>query len=541
MDTRELKGQTSLEEAVLVLRRRWWLVLLCVVVAGGAAFGFSSEQQKKYTASSQILFQDQNFSQQLFGSNFINPNVDPVAQQATNISLASLPAVAARTAGSLHIPAGLVASEVSVSSVGQSNLASVNATDPRPARAAKIANAYARQYVVFRQQADRAAILTALRQVNRQLAKLAAGARTGTVGQELQTRANDLGVLASLQTGDVQVAQLASVPTSPSSPKTKRNAALGALLGLLLGLGLAFLLQRLDRRVREPRELEEIYGVPMLAAVPESRALAAKRVALLPTADLDAIALLRTRLRYFNVDRNVRSLLITSAAPSEGKSTIAINLAIVEALSGDRSVVLFEADLRRPSAAKRLGLSSTPGTSEILSGNASLDGSLVSVEVPHRNGRHSEARLAVLPSGAIPPNPIELLSSHALIHLLNELTERFDLVVIDSPPLTLVSDAIPVVQCVSGVLVVARIGLVTRSAARHAAEQLENLNAPTLGVVANVMPRRDQAYYFGYGYEYRSKGIRRRGRTPVGAATPASEPATHYPESEWTEPTIDPD
>jgi receptor protein-tyrosine kinase len=511
------------------------------VVASAAAFGFSVAQQKQYTASSQLLFQNTNFSQQLFGSNFVNPSLDPVSEQATNLSLASLPAVADRTASALHLPAGLVSSEVSVSSVGQSNLATVSATDPLPRRAAKIANAYARQYVLFREHDDRVAIVAALRQVNGQLARLTSGELAGALGQQLQTRANDLQVLASLQTGDAQVAQTASVPTSPSSPKTKRNAALGALLGLLLGLGLAFLLQRLDRRVREPDELQEIYGVPLLASVPDSRALAAKRVALLPTSELDSVGLLRSRLRYFNVDRDLRSLLITSATAGEGKSTVAINLAIVEAMSGDRSVLLFDADLRRPSAARRLGLSSTPGTSEILSGNASLDRSLVWVDVPHRNGNH-QANLAVLPSGAIPPNPIELLSSHALIELLNELVQRFDLVIIDSPPLTLVPDAIPVVHCVSGVLVVARIGFVIRSAARHAAEQLENLKAPTLGVVANAMPRRDRAYYYGDSYGYKGKGMAgNAGRAPIHASSRMPGQAARYPEPDWTEATIDPD
>ena len=253
--------------------------------------------------------------------------------------------------------------------------------------------------------------------------------------------------------------------------------------------------------MREPSELERVYNAPVLSIVPQSRALASERFEVLPAHDMESFALLRAHLRYFNVDRRVDSLLVTSALTAEGKSTVALNLAIVEALTGNRNVLLSELDLRRPSLANRLGIAAAPGTAEVLSGNASLEDALTRVEMPHgTNGRTRTSGFTLLPSGAIPPNPGELLSSHALTELLEALTRRFDLVVIDSPPLTLVSDAIPLVQRVGGVLVVGRMGYTTTSAARHGAQQLANLKAPTLGVVANAMPAKDRASYLGYGY-----------------------------------------
>ncbi len=499
----DLTERDDFEQALRVLRRRWTLIVLCAVLVGGAAVAFSLAQQKQYTASSSLLFSNNQFDAEIFGSSSALSIPDPVSQQATNVNLASLPTVAARTARALHLSPGLVSSEVSVSQAGQSNVANISVTDANPARAASIANTYATQYVRSRQESYRVQISAAQKLVARQISTLTPTERSNTVvGQNLLSRANQLSLLAALQTGNAEVVENASVPTSPSSPQTKRNGVLGGLIGLLLGITLAVILERLDHRLREPSELERVYSVPVLSIVPQSRALASERFEVLPAHDMESFALLRSRLRYFNVDRRVDSLLVTSALSGEGKSTVALNLAIAEALSGNRNVLLFELDLRRPSLGKRLGIAAAPGTAEVLSGNASLEDALTRVEIPHgTNGRAPTSGFALLPSGAIPPNPVELLSSHALTELLEALTRRFGLVVVDSPSLTLVSDAMPLVQRVSGVLVVVRMGHTTTSAARRGAEQLANLKAPTLGVVANAMPAKDRAYYQGYGYQ----------------------------------------
>jgi receptor protein-tyrosine kinase len=490
----------TVEQTLRVLRRRWPLVLVCVAVVAAAAVGFSLAQRKAYTASASLLFRDPGFDQKLFGTSYFVPNTDPTREAATNIDLASLPTIASRTAAELNLSAGRVRSEVSVSGVGQANVAQIEATDQSPALAARMANAYAHQYVLYRQQADRAKIAGAQRLVQEQLAHLNTPQRYGAVGQSLLNRGNQLGVLAALQTGNAEVAQAAGVPTSPTSPQTKRNGVLGGLLGLLVGLALAFGAERFDRRVRDAAELEEAYGVPVLGAVPDSESYAAAGTKALPTSDAEAFALLRARLRYFNVDRDVQSLLVTSAFPGDGKTTVALNLALAEAVAGNAKIVLLEADLRRPALARRLGIRQTPGLAEILSRNATLDSALHVVPAPgrpHRNG--STTAFSIITAGAIPPNPAELIESRAMIDLLSALTERFDLVIIDSPPTSVVSDAIPLMRLVSGVVIVSRIGLTTRDAARHLREQLTKLKASTLGVVANAMPAKGRGYY-GYGY-----------------------------------------
>jgi succinoglycan biosynthesis transport protein ExoP len=502
MPSSDLTERSDFEQTLRVLRRRWKLIVLCAVLVGGAAVAFSLRQQPQYTASSALLFSNEDFSQEIFGSSSPLSVQDPTSQQATNLDLAALPIVTARTARVLHLSPGLVTTEVSVTQAGQSNVANISVTDPNPERAARIANTYATQYVLARKDSFRVQISAAQKLVARQISKLTPTERSQSVaGQDLISRANQLRLLAALQTGNAQVVQHASVPTSPSSPQTKRNGVLGGLIGLLLGITLAVILERRDHRLRQPSELEGVYGAPVLSVVPQSRALASERFEVLSAHDMESFALLTARLRYFNVDRRVDSLLVTSALSDEGKSTVALNLAIVEAFTGNHNVLLFELDLRRPSLGKRLGIATAPGTAEVLSGDVSLHDALTRVEMPHgTNGRTRPPSFTFLPSGAIPPNPVELLSSHALTELLETLMRRFDLVVVDSSPLTLVSDAIPLVRRVSGVLVVGRMGYTTISAARHGAEQLANLKAPTLGVVANAMPAKDRAYYLGHGY-----------------------------------------
>jgi receptor protein-tyrosine kinase len=516
--------RNALDYALLVLRRRWHIIAACLVLVTVAAIGFSLLQRPEYTASSTLLFQDTQFDQELFGTNFTPQVQDPTREAATNLSLVELPSVAARTAAVLHTTPGLIIEEVSAQSVGQANLVQVSATNPSPAYAATIANTYANQFVLFRQDADRSKLAGAQTLINSQLAKLTPTQKTSNVGISLVNRANQLGILAALQTGNAEIVEHAGIPGAPSSPQTRRNAMLGFILGLLLGIGLAFVAERRDRRVRDPEELEQVYGVPVLGSVPASTRYQISGTEPLPPAEAEAFALLRARLRYFNVDRDIRSLLVTSSIPGEGKTTVSLNLAMAEAAAGHVSVVLVEADLRRSVLGDRLHIKSAPGLAEVLSRNATVDEALREVTVPGRTNGNAST-FAFMPAGAVPPNPAELLESRAMIELLSELVERFELVIIDSPPTGVVSDAIPLMRLVSGVVIVGRINRTTRDAARHLHDQLTNLQAPALGVVANadLVASRD---YYGYGYlsdNYVSDESKTNGAEPPASQNGAGE------------------
>jgi capsular exopolysaccharide synthesis family protein len=213
--------------------------------------------------------------------------------------------------------------------------------------------------------------------------------------------------------------------------------------------------------------------------------------------------MLRANLRYFSVDRPVRSVLVTSAAPGDGKSTVSWNLALAAAGTGAR-VLLMETDLRHPSLAASAGhLTSTPGLSTVLAGQLEFAEVIQSVVVPTRaSGRGLDRMMDVVVAGPIPPNPVDLIESERMRTVLREAEEGYDLVVVDTPPTSVVSDAIPLIREVSGVIVVTRLGKSTRESVGQLRKQLEHLNAPTLGVVVNAFKVDRGGYGYGYGYGY---------------------------------------
>lgn len=500
----------SLERALSVLRRRAPWILLCLVVVAVAAFAFSKHQTKQYTATASLVFNDQQLSQQAAGLQPVGSS-NPQAQQNTNLKLVQLGEMAQRTAALLGhgLTREKVTADLSISAQGESNIVDVAATATSPTLAATIANTYANQFVEEQQNSNHKYYASALALVEKQLRALSPKAKAGTAGLALQDRAQSLGVLAELKNGNVQIAQAATVPTSPSSPKVLRNTALGALLGLLLGLGIAFLLERLDRRIREPKDLETLYGLPLLGVVPESAELSrsARRSdgasLASPSSTAEVFYLIRAHLRYFNVDRELRTLLIASAAPGEGKTTIACNLAAATARMGSRTLLL-EADMRLPTIAQQLGIQSGPGLSDALIGSISFREATQTINLNIPSGAQlSERTLDVLVAGAaLPPNPGELTESHAMESLLEQAKSTYDLVVIDTPPLTAVSDAFPLLLKADGVVIVGRVGRNRRDVAQRLHETLVGTGAPLLGIVANGFKPRGTG---SYDYSYASK------------------------------------
>jgi len=203
------------------------------------------------------------------------------------------------------------------------------------------------------------------------------------------------------------------------------------------------------------------------------------------------------------VDREVRSLLVVSAAPGDGKTTIARNLAQASQEMGSRTLLL-EADLRRPTIATHYHVDSAPGLSELLVGAVGVEGAIRSIPIATRvNGSTTKVSLDLLGAGHPPPNPAELLESRAMADLIVWAAEHYELVVIDTPPVAVVSDAIPLLRKVDGVVVVSQLGKNTRDAASLLRERLVGVNAPLLGVIANgVKTKGRDGYGYGYGYGY---------------------------------------
>jgi succinoglycan biosynthesis transport protein ExoP len=495
----------DLRRVLSTLRRRAGLILGSLLVIAAVAFGISELQQKQYSASATLLFRNPGFAEDIFNSTPAPVNPRPEREAATNAKLVGLQVISKRTADKLgYLSSDEVEEMITVSPEGEAELISVTATDHDPRRAQVVANVFARQFISFRAEADKSALIKARKLAEADFNRLPPAEQNGVRGESLSRATEKLSVLASLQTGNAELVQPAQLPTSPSSPKPVLNAVLGAILGLLLGIGLAFFLERLNRRLRTPEEAQEVFRAPVIGTIPESKAIMASNqggaAPELPFLENEAFRTLRASLRYFSVDREVRSVLVTSYTANAGKSTVSWNLARVAATSARVAVV--ETDLRAPTLSQQHGLAAGPGLAELLTHQAELDDVIQSKALATgTNGisgtNHS---LDVIVSGALPPNPAELLESKTMSQALAHLGERYDLVVLDTAPIGVVSDAFPLLREVDGVIAVARMEKTTRDAAEHLREQLGRLEAPFLGVVANAVNRRRGRKKYGYGY-----------------------------------------
>jgi polysaccharide biosynthesis transport protein len=495
----------SVAQALGILRRRALWILLCAVLAAAAAYGYSKQQTKQYTATGSLSFSSNPLSQQIAGLSSGGGNSNLVAQQASNVEHVKLGDMAAKTAATLGhgLTGQKVSSSLSVSAQGESGVVAISATATSPALAAAIANTYAKQFVSEQQSSTRQFFKSALTLVNEQLARLTPAQRFGSDGVDLEERAHTLGLLSELQFGNVQIAQEALASSTPTSPKTKRNTVIGLILGLLLGLGVAFLLERLDQRIREPEELQRIYRLPMLGVVPRSSAFArsARQDGTpLPAIEAEAFGLIRAHLRFFNIDRDLRAVVIASPAPGDGKTTVARHLAEAAARLGSR-VLLLEVDLRHPTLAQQLAIAPGPGLADVLIGATSIEQAINSVALSAVPGEGVAGhKLDVLVAGSVlPPNPGELLESRAMEVVLAQAKAGYDLVVIDTPPLTAVPDAFPLLTKVDGVIIVGSVGRSRRDAAEELHRVLASSGAPLLGVIANYSPSGGPSAYPGYG------------------------------------------
>ena len=309
----------------------------------------------------------------------------------------------------------------------------------------------------------------------------------------------------SVDGGKVQLLDKAGVPGWPVSPNRRRDVMLAAALGLLLGILLAVMLDRLDNSIRSPEEVREQLDVNVLGMIPVIRvdqdqlrnATDQPLERLVTHADPRSVVAesyrsLRTNLAFARASQDVRSIVLTSPGPADGKSTTVANLAITFAQQGQRTL-LIDADLRRAVLDKTFSVPRSPGLTELIIGSVALDEAVHETQVPN---------LFVMGSGQFPPNPSELLGSSAMREILAEAKTKFDVILFDSPPLLAVTDAAVLSTLVDGTVLVVRMGSTARDAARLAIARLRQVHARVLGALLNDVRMRGPGYYGGYGYQY---------------------------------------
>jgi succinoglycan biosynthesis transport protein ExoP len=482
---------SPLWSALRVLRERWWVVVAVPLVTTAIAVGLASTATKSYEASSRLLIRESSLGGSLVGVPDQSTS-DPQRLASTSLALVTSNAVGMRVKQALKLPddpAALIG-QTSVSAEPDSDLVSVTVSDTDPERAAKIANAFAQQFVAFRRDSDRETILQGERQLEQRIAALSASQTDRR--RQLEDALAKLQALEVVQTGNAQVIDLAAVPTEPASPKPKRDAALGLVLGLALGLALAFLIEQLDRRVKTVEEFESLYRMRALTSVTDQQGRQSGSGAVRDrTAQLEPYRILRSSLAMLSPGGGPQIILVTSAVLGEGKSTVAAGLAEALALAGD-SVILVEADLRRPSLHRHFPLEGDRrGLTTALIGGTPPSELL-------RSPIHSLRSLRVLPSGPLPPASAELLRSAEMSRLLEELKGMADVVILDAPPLLPVADAQVLLanQHVDACVVVARAFRTTRDEARRARAALDRHRIEQAGLVVTGLRQHET----GYGY-----------------------------------------
>jgi succinoglycan biosynthesis transport protein ExoP len=518
-----LVALTSTEEAfglrdyVRTLRQRSWIIVFLVLLAVLASIGYSKLQKPMYTGTAGLLLTPQLSTTVLEATDpgaALTGSTDTV-DVPTDTQVIESASVREKVATTVKNPP-----TVTVTQVGSTNVVSISTSSHVPAVAAAAANAYARDYLAVQQSQSVASLKSASKLVSSQIAAVSSQIASidqtiaGSTGSsavaleshlsaletQLATYQQELGQYsfdASLNTGGGQVITPATVPTSPSSPKIVEDAVIAGLLGLLIGIVIALLLEYFDDRIRTKQEFDGVAeGIVTLGTIPVISEWKDKKNPIIVTISqphssaAESYRSLRTAIQFIALDRQTRLVQFTSPTAADGKTTTLANTAVTLNQAGLRVIVVC-CDLRRPRVHEFFGLKNDVGLTSVLLGNVTLVDAVQ--EVPGFSGLH------LLASGPKPPNPSELLASPKTRKLLEGLAEISDIVLIDSPPLLPVTDPSILATLVDSVVLVVSLGTSTRTNVRAALGNLARVDAPLVGIVLNRVPQSDSYAYYRYG------------------------------------------
>lgn len=509
----------GLRVAARIVRRRKTSILLFILVVVGAGLAGSALQDPVYESTAELLLESRSAS--LFDQN-TGRLVDPSRRIETEIRVLQSRPVQDKVREQIGS-----APPVSARGVGVTDLIEVSARSGDPQEAARVANAYTEAYIEFRRDSAVNNLLEAVRRLQEQVDQqqahindlqarlpqrgpsdpltaqgraLEAQLESAVAGQQLlRQKIDQIQVDTSLTGGGAQMVTPAEPARTPVEPQPLRTAGVALIIGLVLGLGQAFLFEYLDDTIKTREDLERMIGErAVLGMTPLERGRKSKDASSIVSLQhpssvvAESYRSLRTSIQFAGLGRPLKILQVTSPSSSEGKTTTIANLAVTLAQAGQR-IIAVSCDLRRPRLHDFFGLSNDVGFTSILLGQASLAEALQ--RVPRQD------RLFFLSAGPTPPNPSELLSSPRTAEVFNALRDQADLVLIDSPPVLPVTDAAVVSRVADGTLVVANAASTTRKAMRATITTLDQVNAPIIGFLLNAV-RDEEAPYSYYRYEY---------------------------------------
>jgi Mrp family chromosome partitioning ATPase/capsular polysaccharide biosynthesis protein len=545
--------QLRVSDYLRPLLSRWWLIVVAVIVATGGVYAYYAHKPNVYQTSDLVYYQDPG--------NVVTglptaPQTDRTVLDAA--TLLDSRSNAAAVASAIHYrgtPDELL-THVSIGSRPGSDFITISVSAGRPVLAAAIANAFASNLVSSLSNQVIFATESALRLTQAQLVATPHGPAGVVQRSDLQAQINRLQLSLKVPTLVAKQVASAAVPGSPSSPKPARNALFALLVSLVAAIALAYGLERFDRRLKTPDEMERAYGRSLLAVLPhtDDPAPVHDGAPALGHDFREPFRILRTNVELESLDTPARTIVISSAMPGEGKSTVVRNMALAAREAGLR-VAVVDLDLRNPRLASLFGVTPEYGMTEVLRHDVDVEHAELKIDVgiapfdelframlsgrPAPSGSSSSnggnghapaaehAEITLISAGARPANAPAVLASARLTEVLDELRERYDLVLIDSAPLLAVTDTVPLLRYADAALLVGRLDVTTRDTAKRLMEfvgRVPDMNM--LGIVANDLHRLDASGYgYGYGYAYRDKqpgddagargGRRRRSRQPA--------------------------
>ncbi len=519
------------------LRRWWWLLLIATFLAGGSSYLAARSQPRIYSSRARVLV----------GTSIQSLNPDWMAiSTAEQLALTYAELATTRPvlqgvidACGFQTTPDVLRNMISVRVAQGTQILDIAVVDADPNRAAEIANAVAEELIRRSPGGTESTEASIRRDVEEQLRDLKA--RIDFAKQEIQnldaaileedsaraiaelknrqdllrqqvtqwqaTYAQLYAAYTGNQANTLTLVERAEPNYTPIGPQTTTNVLLAGAIGAMLAIGAALLLEYLDDTVKSGDEVVNLTGFSFLGVIPRIPAKREPAEQLLtlhqPRSNFaESFRVLRTNLQFSGLDRPLRTILVTSPQPIEGKSTVVANLAVVLAQAGQR-VIVIDTDLRRPILHHFFDKENTWGLTGMLFGEEDRTGDgLLPTEVEN---------LRFVPSGPLPPNPSEVLASGRMATFLAGLREQADILLFDSPPLLTVADASILAAHVDGILLVVDAGKTRREALKKAAEALRRVGAPVLGVVLNRVPVRSEDYYY-YSYYYSDEGERRRVR-----------------------------
>ncbi len=569
----------QLAASVRIVRRHWLVITLIPLLAIAASVGVSAKATKKYTATAKVYIAPSNEVSSLIAPGSQPTPADPERDLNTEVSQITETPMADLVRGSLHLsetPADLL-SQVSAELEGTTNIVDIAVTDPSPSRAASIANAFASQYVGFNLTFQRRSFESSLATVDSRLSGLTAAELAGPTGQQLTKEKVELEGAIDVLSSSATVNQTAAVPTSPSSPKPLLDAVIAAVVGLLVAIVVAIVMELFDKSVRTADDAAAAARLPSIGVIPRPRprvspnrqprtrgpsvatyqraggapAAPHSRAAASDWETDESYSSLAITLLSLRLGQGENVLMITSAGPQDGKTSVTLGVAAALAALG-RRVVAVECDLRRPRFADYLRLPpSREGLSSILAGNSALPAGLVQVGAggPHpvdakaparsRSAKRVPASVAlgdpqftVLPAGPIPTRPLALLGGGALPPLLRELQSTADVLLLDTPPLGVIKDAAVLASMVDQIVLVARVGHTRRDALARTRAAIDQLGTPLAGIVSVGGPRGGELSYYGRTDAEVRLGARTLPEPAAAPKPPPEEPPTAEPEPE---------